>query len=133
MKKPRSSSKTLGSTTTTPFNTVGRNCMARRRVEEMTERRLLNANGRTSRDLLRQAFPVLLLVVVPIFSRFHAGDPAGIGAIPVDRVPQTVAEGDLRLPIQLALRFPAVDGVAQVVPGTVGDVADERTRLSEKI
>src|SRR5262249_53913135 len=105
MKNPRSSSNTCGSTTTTPSSPVGRNCM---------------------RDPLRQALAVLLLIVLAVFARLHALHPGAVSAVPVDRVSQPVAKGDLRLPTQFALRLAAVDGVPQVVTGTVRHVADQR-------
>ena len=51
-------------------------------------------------------------------------------AIPLDGLRQCFREFPARLPGEFPLRLAAINGVAPVVPGPVGDVADEALRLA---
>ncbi|MNR68963.1 hypothetical protein D3C85_1938770 [compost metagenome] len=53
------------------------------------------------------------------------GDPLGAVQVPIDGLADTGFEGFLWYPAQFALDLAGIDGVAQVVAGTVLDVGDQ--------
>ena len=52
--------------------------------------------------------------------------PFFVGQVPVHGLLETFGELDFRLPAKLGFEFGGVDGIAQVVAGTVGDVGNQR-------
>ena len=60
-------------------------------------------------------------------------DPGGIAAIPVDRGFEPLLEWHLRLPSGFARQLLAREGIAAVVPGTVGHGLHQRARLAHGI
>ena len=68
---------------------------------------------------------ILHLIVFLIITRSHIVQPFLMVEIPADGLLDALLELERRLPAKLTLQLTGVDGVAQVVAGTVGDVGDE--------
>src|SRR5581483_4846796 len=58
--------------------------------------------------------------------------PGAIVEIPLHRLAQSGGEGLLWLPAKLRANTRGIDGVTQVVPGTVGDEGDERFTAADR-
>src|SRR5262245_11180696 len=80
--------------------------------------------------------PILAFVELHVLPAADCTHPARVREIPRDDLGQRIGEVVLRLPAELAARLAAVDRVAPVVTGSIGDVADEgagRARLPPEL
>ena len=68
---------------------------------------------------------VHLVVVLLVGAGGDVVEPLLIVQVPADGLLYALFKLQARLPAQLALQLAAVDGIAEVVSGTVGDVGDE--------
>src|SRR3954453_23325309 len=85
------------------------------------------------RPRLPAKFPaVLALVVLAIGARADRLPPAGVLLVPRDGLLESLVEGHLRQPAELADLL-AGERVAAVVPEPVGDVLDEVLRLAGEL
>ena len=75
----------------------------------------------------------MLLIVLAVFPGGDALDPLALLAIPANRLLEPAAEIDLRSPAKFAFGFAEIDGVSQVVTGTVRDKLDQTFRLVEQL
>ena len=73
--------------------------------------------------------PGIHFLIVPlVFPRGDVVHPLLVGEVPPHGLLDALLELQRRFPAQLLLEFARVDGVAQVVPGPVGDVGDQLLR-----
>src|SRR5580704_16070475 len=79
------------------------------------------------------AVAILLFVVLQVLTRLDAINPFGVGLVPVDGIADPLAKGHLRLPVELTFRLAAIDGIPQVVPGTITDKFNQSLRFSEQL
>ena len=54
-------------------------------------------------------------------------------AIPIDGLPKAVLERERRPPAQLAFALTAIDGIAAIVAGTIGNITDQRFRFVQGV
>ncbi len=71
------------------------------------------------------SIPIHLLVVLLVFAAGDAAHPGLVVEVPADGLLEALLELEGRLPAELPLELPAVDGIAKVVAGAVGDESDE--------
>src|SRR2546425_4215099 len=79
-----------------------------------------------------QTRPIDPFVIGPEFSRLDLFPPRGVLPVPVNRGLQGRVQGMLRRPPQLPDPV-AVQGIAAVMAGAVGDMPDQRQRLPEQV
>src|SRR5579872_19611 len=75
---------------------------------------------------------VLLFIVGHVFLVPNRLDPCRVGFIPLYCLSQSTRERDLRPPAEFALCFGAIDGIAAIVTGPIGNVLDQSMRLIEQ-
>src|SRR5262245_45431027 len=73
---------------------------------------------------------ILPFVILQVFARANAGNPIGMIAIPVYRFPQAAFKRNGWTPAELGFDLAAVDGIAAVVSGPIGDKANQGPRLA---
>src|SRR5436309_649991 len=78
-----------------------------------------------------QTRPIDPFVIGPKLSGLNLFPPRGVLPVPVHRGLQSRVQGMLRRPPQLP-DLVAVQGIAAVMAGTVGDMLDQRQRLSKQ-
>src|SRR5437899_12017401 len=79
-----------------------------------------------------QTRPIDPFVIGPKLSGLDLFPPRGVLPVPVHRGLQGRVQGMLRRPPQLP-DLVAVQGIAAVVAGTVGDMPDQRQRFSKQL
>ena len=72
----------------------------------------------------------MFIVIILIFARCNVFYPLFVSQIPIDCFLESFLEGQRRSPAQLALQLRRIDGIAEVVSGTVGYESDELLALA---
>ena len=75
----------------------------------------------------------MLLIVSPILAGADEFYPFGMISIPPDRVRKPLLKGNTRMPADFAFYFRAINGIAPVMTGTVGDIADQTFRFADRL